>query len=303
MNKKSIGIIILTRDEPKNLNQTIDAIQKRTNYPFELFIVDNNSNTMEQLSLINEISEKNIATVIRNPKNNWVLGFNLAISLVNRRDDLSKDYIVLTDGDIEVPKTQDNICWLSYLKSELDNNVSIGKLGLPISLENLDKKKFYSIREKEKLLMQGPKIGNSVVSGVDTTLAIYRFDLYVMPFFKIFPGHSSLIKPNYYVCRASNFFIKHLGWDSYNSNENKEKLEEKIICFAKYAGFVEPALLRKVSSSTRAYYLIFGRIVKFFWGLRIIFYWLIFLIIRFPRNINEIQASSRDKINEKEKST
>ena len=38
--------------------------------------------------------------VIFNNKNQWILGFNKAIDIVNSRTDLSSEYVVLTDGDI-----------------------------------------------------------------------------------------------------------------------------------------------------------------------------------------------------------
>ena len=38
-----IAIVVLTKDEPELLDKTIRSIVDRTNYPYELFIVDNDS--------------------------------------------------------------------------------------------------------------------------------------------------------------------------------------------------------------------------------------------------------------------
>ena len=38
-----IAIVVLTKDEPDFLDKTIRSIVGRTNYPYELFIVDNDS--------------------------------------------------------------------------------------------------------------------------------------------------------------------------------------------------------------------------------------------------------------------
>jgi hypothetical protein len=46
--------------------------------------------------------------------------------------------------------------------------------------------------------MQGPVVDDLVIAPVDTTLAIYRKDLFVMNKFKMLPGHASLVRPYYY---------------------------------------------------------------------------------------------------------
>ena len=43
-----LAIVVLTKDEPDFLDKTIRSIIGRTNYPYELFVVDNNSNLDEQ---------------------------------------------------------------------------------------------------------------------------------------------------------------------------------------------------------------------------------------------------------------
>lgn len=76
--------------------------------------------------------------------------------------------------------------------------------------------------------MRGPKVDELIMAPVDTTLAIYRKDLFVMN--KFIPGHATLVKPYYYVFRTPKVYqAKHLGWRKY-----QKQLEEKIICFTKY---------------------------------------------------------------------
>ena len=60
----SIAIVILTKDEPSFLDGTIRSIIDRTNYPYELFIVDNNSSLDEQIKLLNSYEKEELAHVI-----------------------------------------------------------------------------------------------------------------------------------------------------------------------------------------------------------------------------------------------
>ena len=112
----SLAIIVLTKDEPDFLDKTIRSIIGRTNYPYELFIVDNDSSLDKQKTLLNSYKKYGTVHVIFNKKNQWVLGFNKAIEMVNSRADLSSEYMVLTDGDIVVPESINQVCWLEYLK-------------------------------------------------------------------------------------------------------------------------------------------------------------------------------------------
>ena len=92
-----IAIVVLTKDEPDFLDKTVRSIIGRTNYPYELFIVDNDSSLDKQEALLNSYKENGLAHVIFNGKNQWVLGFNKAIDIINTRADLSSEYVALTD--------------------------------------------------------------------------------------------------------------------------------------------------------------------------------------------------------------
>jgi len=292
--KTPIAIIVLTRDEPVFLEKTVDAILSRTLYPFELFIVDNYSNSDMQKSVLTRYKESNI-NVIFNNKNEWLLGFNKAIDIIYSRDDLSSEYMVLTDGDIVVPNPIDQICWLEYLKKKMDSNLVIGKLG--IFLDDLEftknKEEFSEIYKEELSYTKGPMIDDTVVAPVDTTLAIYRTDLFVTGEFIMTPGHSSLVKPYYYVCRTNNSYTaEHLGFKSY-SKPNLRQIKEKVVCFTKYSGFIAPQTLENVDLITKYYHKIFRHLYKLYWAIQVVYYWVRYISKRFPRNLNEIQSKTR----------
>jgi len=289
-----IAIIVLTKDEPEFLKKTVDGIIDRTGYPYELFIVDNNSTLNKQRILLDTYKKNGLVHVIFNKKNQWVLGFNKAIDIINTRADLSLDYIVLTDGDIVVPSPVDEVCWLEYLKQKMDGNVTVGKLGLALDLSFIKRKKEFSKTYTEHLeYMRGPVVDGLIIAPVDTTLAIYRKNLFVMDEFKMLPGHASLVKPYYYICKTGfTYQAEHLGWKNYEK-PNKKQTEDKIICFTKYAGYVDPVILDKISMEVRYFYKVFRHVYRAYWLLRVIFYWALYIAPKFPRNLNEIQSGRR----------
>jgi glycosyltransferase involved in cell wall biosynthesis len=289
-----LAIVVLTKDEPDFLDKTIRSIIGRTNYPYELFIVDNDSSLDKQKTLLKSYEQDGLAHVIFNNKNQWILGFNKAIDIVNTRTDLSSEYVVLTDGDIVVPEPIGQVCWLEYFMQKMDGNITIGKLGLALDTQFIkDNKQFYDTYANELRYMKGPVVDDLVIAPVDTTLAIYRRDLFVTNTFKMLPGHGSLIRPYYYVCRTSGTYLaEHLGWHNYIEPDINQ-LRDKVICFAKYAGYVDPIVLGKVGGKARYFYKIFGRIYKAYWSFGVVWYWMRYTLTRFPRNLNEIQSKLR----------
>ena len=290
----SIAIVVLTKDEPDFLDKTIRSIIARTNYPYELFIVDNDSSLDKQKTLLKSYKQDGLAHVIFNNKNQWVLGFNKAIDIVNNRTDLSSEYVVLTDGDIVVPEPIDQVCWLEYFMQKMDGNITIGKLGLALDTQFIkDNKKFDNTYANELRYMKGPIVDDLVIAPVDTTLAIYRRDLFVTNTFKMLPGHGSLIRPYYYVFRTSGTYVaQHLGWQNYMEPDINQ-IQSKVICFAKYGGYVDPIVLDKVGSKVRYFYKVFGRIYKAYWALITSYYWVVYFCKKFPRRLNEIQFNLR----------
>lgn len=288
-----IAIVVLTKDEPEFLQKTIRSIVERTSHPYELFVVDNNSQLDAQRQLLQQYDNDSQIQVIFNAKNEWVLGFNKAIEIIQGCKDLSTDYLVLTDGDMVVPEPSGESCWLGYLKAQMDQNSCVGKLGLALDLDLIkDSELFQSTYQRELTYKTGPQIGDLIVAPVDTTLAIYRQDLFVFNAFKMLPGHASLIRPYYYTCRTQQYQAIHLGWENYTSPTQKQ-LIEKVKCFTKYAGYIDPIVLNKVDTKTKYFYQLFRHLFKAYWSTRVIFYWLVYLVPRFPRRLNEIQARRR----------
>jgi len=289
-----IAIVVLTKDEPGFLEKTIRSIINRTSHPYELFIVDNNSSLDKQKKLLKSYEKDGLAHMIFNNKNQWVLGFNKAMDVINTRADLSSEYIVLTDGDIVVPNSVNEVCWLTYLKQKMDGNVTVGKLGLALDLSFIKSKKEFTKTYAEHLeYMRGPVVDGLIIAPVDTTLAIYRKNLFVMDKFKMLPGHASLVKPYYYICKTSfTYQAEHLGWRNYEK-PNKKQMEDKVICFTKYAGYVDPVILDKTSVEIRYFYKVFRHVYRAYWLLRVIFYWSLYIAPKFPRNLNEIQSRRR----------
>ena len=67
-----LAIVVLTKDEPDFLDKTIRSIIGRTNYPYELFIVDNDSSLDKQKTLLKSYEQDGLAHVIFNNKNQWI---------------------------------------------------------------------------------------------------------------------------------------------------------------------------------------------------------------------------------------
>ena len=290
----SIAIVVLTKDEPEFLDKTIRSIIDGTNYPYRLFIVDNKSSLDEQKKLLNSYEKEELAHVIFNDKNQWILGFNKAIKIINTRVDLSSKYIVLTDGDIVVPNLVNEVCWLTYLKQKMDGNVTVGKLGLALDIDFIkNNERLVDTYASELKHINGPIVDDLVIAPVDTTLAMYRRDLFVMGEFKMLPGHASLAKPYYYVCRTNDTYLaEHLGWHNY-VEPDMNQLKKKVLCFAKYAGYVDPIILDQVGNGVKYFYKIFGRIYKAYWSFGVVWHWMRYIMARFPRNLNEIQSKRR----------
>jgi len=289
-----IAIVVLTRDEPKFLQATVQSILERTHYPYQLFIADNNSQSAEQQQLLQQYDQDPSIQVVFNPKNRWVLGFNNAIQIAKKQQGLSTNYMVLTDGDILVPELSGKLCWLGYLKQQMDQHACIGKLGFSLDLNSIKNNDlFKKTYQRELTYKTGPHIGNSIIAPVDTTLAIYRQDVFVSGAFKMLPGHSSLIKPYYYTCRTQKHQAQHLGWENY-IKPSQEQLVEKINCFTRYAGYIDPIVLSRVDIKTKYFYQWFRYLFKAHWSIKVLFYWVLYIVTRFPRKLNELQASHRN---------
>ena len=267
---KAIPIILLTRNEPEHLSRTIDSIEKTTKYPYELFVIDNCSDDEEQLNVLSAISNKH--NVYYAKRNLWILSLNPILRKIVNDTKYDNDYLVISDSDIEIINYSGDKCWLYKLRSKMELNPFIGKLGASLSLSNLKERKDLEktyLREKS---FYKKKLCNGIyLAPVDTTLAIYKKDLFVSSSFRLYPGHMSYIKPFYYVGRSEEVHVKHLGWDNYGLVNNA--LESKIKCFALCGAYIDSYNLEQVSGRIRLFYKVIHPLSKAFWGARLVYSW------------------------------
>ncbi len=286
-----IPIVVLHRDEPGFLLETVAAIKQRTSVAHQLFVVDNNSVTPAARAVLEQLASDDVV-VIRNSYNRWVLGFNSA--LAHERFNHDAAYYVFSDGDVVVPD-RDSVgaCWLTRLIELMDRTACAGKIGLSLHLGTLKQRKDLAhIYREEIAYASGPRIGNLIVAPIDTTLAIYRRDLFVMNEFRFLPGHKSLLRPYYFCLRTPlDFSATHLGWENYGKPRNDAG--DKIRCFTRFGGFVDRTTLVQASVADRNYYRVLGPLWRSFWGLVVAWHWFSYILRRFPRGLNELQAKAR----------
>lgn len=294
---ESIPICILHKDEPEFLFQMVSSIMENTYLEYSLFIVDNNSQLSESLAMLKKLSLNKNITIIYSRKNDWILGFNLALK--SSSWPLMWEYAVFSDSDIIVPQPVDGVCWLSHLVQQMDSNACIGKLGLPLKISDLPDDLLIKgdVYANELRFYSGEKIGSNYISPVDTTLAIYRRDFFVTEEFKFSVGHASLARPYYYTCRCRREFeAVHLGWYKkpikFDSSANVQ-LSGKIRCFALYAAYVEPKILKGAKFSDRLFFKLVKPIAYIFWSTLILLKISLYILSRFPRRLNEKQFRAR----------
>jgi hypothetical protein len=168
----------------------------------------------------------------------------------------------------------------------------IGKLGLSLSLKNLNKSLFTDLYSREKSYKSGLKIGTNIISPVDTTAAIYRKNLFISGF-KMRIGHMSLIKPYFYCCRSSNEFeCDHLGWSKYE-NLTSSNIISKLSFFGRHGIIIDKVLLNKVNFIYKYKYYFSLYMIRCFHSIKIIIFWLIYILIKKFRGQNEIQEQCK----------
>lgn len=287
-------IILLHHNEPDFLGKSIRSIEKCTKSKYDLIIVDNKSEQKH----VNVIKKKfsNKYKIILNPYDNWVYGFNLGIDAIK----YSWNRIVLSDSDIVFKNTKKGKCWLKYLNEQLDKYPIIGKLGISLNTNILEKNKsLKKILLREKRYKHSYQIGDNIVAPTDTTAAIYRKNLFITKKFKMRLGHTSLIKPYYYSCRTGKKLeCFHLGWSKYlkmikNSKTSKDSIRKKAWFFCKFNRPIESPLLNKLSFFERN---LIKFLAKFYYKPKIaisfISIWFFYIIKNFPLNFNEIQKKN-----------
>ena len=288
-----IPIVLLNHNEPNVLLQSIKAIIERTKYPYRLFVVDNASpRTEENETVLRIASDRYSSIVIRNTKNNWIYGFNLALKHELWPD---SELYVFSDADIVVPECkQGTTCWLTYLVEQMEQYRCIGKLGLSLDLSNIELNPgMKDTYDREKLLMEGDRIGSNIIAPVDTTLAIYRRDLYITKF-RFAIGHQAMIKPQYYICRTSlEWSSLHLGWNYYPGKEqgySQTRNWQKALVMCSVGACVDPTIMAQFTFLRRNILRGIRSATRLIFGFRVVVLMTIYVASHFPRKLNEIQS-------------
>ncbi|MDE1554885.1 MULTISPECIES: hypothetical protein [Comamonas] len=234
--------------------------------------------------------------LIESNKNNWILGFNLALK--SKFWPKNSLYYIFSDADILVPPIDHHGCWLRQMVDIMDNNVCIGKLGMSLKVDDIDFWNKEVIVAQRKRFESNSKISGNYVAPVDTTLAIYRNDFFIGKEFKFSIGHASLAKPFYYTCRTnSRLEAKHLGWyDKHRMKQENSAFSEKIRCFARLGCFVDKETLRNSELFDRMFYRIVRPSMYLFFGVVVITKIFFYLLSNFPRKINIIQFNSKGNL-------
>ncbi|EEP9809435.1 glycosyltransferase family 2 protein [Salmonella enterica] len=266
----NIPIIIMTRNDGLFLNECVDSIIKNTEYPYNIYIIDNNSSDSQHLQILEELSLLPNVSIFRNKNNLWVLGVNKYLEMINNK--CKSPYFVLTDGDIKFPNIESAGCWLTRLVSYMIRYQCVGKIGISLNWELIESDPFYEeiYNQEKRLYHENKKIGELFISPVDTTAAIYRWDWSISGY-KFYPDHIRYLRPELYSCRTpKNFNAFHLGWLNYKKKDSTDikKLDEKIKCFTIIGADLKKTQIAIASNEIKFFNKIFYRPMKVFWSLR-----------------------------------
>lgn len=269
-----IPIIIMTRNEDEYLNTCVNSIINTISIDYHIYIIDNRSDSSKQKKILSDLENqhKEKLTVIRNKNNLWILGINATLREIKKTSD--SKYFFLTDGDIDFSHCNCNNspCWMSYLISNMEKNISIGKLGLSLSWDYLLKdNSLQSILKQEKsLYSEQKKINDLYVSAIDTTATLYRWDWSIENSSQFYPDHMRYLRPELYSCRTPrNITVEHLGWKKYNSLiDDKKSINSKVVCFTIVGGDIKKQILNKASIQNQFFYKLFSYPILKLWTLR-----------------------------------
>lgn len=268
----------MTRNEDEYLKTCIDSILNTATIPFHIYIVDNSSTSNKQATILEEFEKYNNISIIRNKNNRWILGINSTLREVIKYH--SSDYFFLTDGDIDFTNCTARPCWLSYLLNKMENNISLGKVGLSLDWKYLENNlELANVLEQERSLYSDKKkINDLYVSAVDTTAALYRNNWSIENSSLFYPDHMRYLRPELYSCRTPrNITVVHLGWFKYLSNI-ETNVDSKVKCFALMGADVKPQILQKSRPLIMYFYKIFSKPIKRCWLIRRLFYLVLYFL-------------------------
>lgn len=268
----TLPILVMTRNDGFLLKQCIESIIKTVTIDATIYIIDNNSDSVEQHSILNDLAVKysNVRLVF-NKTNLWVIGLNTTINKIKLEH--KSDFFFLTDADIDFSHCTAKPCWLSYLVEQLERNISIGKLGLSLSWDYLEgKSELNAILKQEKsLYSEKHKINDLYVSFVDTTATLFRNDWSIDPSSGLYPDHMRYLRPELYSCRTSrDVTVEHLGWHLYINTEKMttQHINSKIKCFTLVGGDVKKEILKLGDRRYRIFYKTLSKTIRRMWYIR-----------------------------------
>ena len=291
-----IPILILSYNDLPVLRLCLRAIVRRTRRPYELIIVDNASTETRLRRYLRLLARLTRIQVHLNRFNLWVLGLNAPLrkALSGRGPD---ELFAVSDCDIIVPPLRAGRCWLERMEGTMRANACIGKLGLALDTGYIaSRPAFKSTLANERFFMAGPRIGDAVVAGVDTTMALYRQSLFVLPRPRFLPGHQSLHRPYYYCCRTApdQLQARHLSWRGYGSRAN-EDVVAKLVCMAVLGTNIAPHQLAVAPAGARLFYRLVKPLARVFWGAAMALLQSAYTLRTFPRGANQIQHARRGR--------
>ena len=290
-----IPILILSYNDLPSLRLCLRAIVNRTRRAYQLIVVDNASTDRRLQRYLRWLAQLTRIRVHRNRRNLWVLGLNVPL-----KDALAtlgeNDLFAVSDCDILVPPPRQNRCWLTRMEASMKANACIGKLGLSLDLGYIQSRpQFRATLDQERFFLAGPRIGDTVVAGVDTTMALYRQSLFVTRRPMFLPGHQSLHRPYYYCCRTlPDFRGKHLSWRGYGARAS-EDVVAKLVCMALLGTNIAPHQQSIAPAGARLFYWLVKPLARVFWGAVMTVLQGLYTVRTFPRGINQVQHARRGR--------
>lgn len=291
--RDSIPIFVMSYNDLPSLRLCLRSLMRRTRREHTITVVDNASSHEELRRYLDKLATLTAIQVVRQRRNLWVLGLNGPVRAWARQS-ADDAMFVVTDCDIVVPPIRDGACWLTRLERMMRTHACVGKLGLSLDLGYIKSRPSYAhTYEREHFFMQGPRIGELIVAPVDTTLALYRKDMFITRLPLFIPAHQSLYPPHLYCCRTpADFTARHLSWRFYAAR-SVDDVVAKLVCFGLVGATVVPAVYDPAPWFAKIFYRVVRPLARIFWGLVVLALIATNVLRSFPRRFNPLQASRR----------
>jgi glycosyltransferase involved in cell wall biosynthesis len=290
---RPIPILVMSYNDHASLRLCLRAIVNRTRRDYRLIVVDNASTEPRLLRYLGLLARLTRIAVHRNRRNLWVLGLNAPLreALKDCRPD---DLFAVSDCDIIVPPPRDGRCWLTRMETLMQQHACIGKLGLSLDLGYIQSRPaFAATLAAERFFLDGPRIGETIVAGVDTTMALYRQQLFVTRRPMFLPGHQSLLRPYYYCCRTTAALqAKHLSWRGYERRRDDD-VAAKLRCMGLLGTAIAPAQVAAAPLGAQISYRLLLPLARLFWGSVVALLQGVYVARAFPRRANPLQHGRR----------